>query len=196
MATNSGNLLSFRCSEQLDIVTARAKFFAHYGFGADGGYEAQWVGIRIGWIRLVLPNTPGRVRAMPRHDLHHILTGYPPDWRGETFLAAWELASGHGRYWTARLICLWAFALGLLAHPRQLFRAFREGRKHRSLYTLQLDPWDLAYTLSEVKSLTRIRRSPFLDWPLFLCWSAISQLWLLGMPALILAGLLLVLAAG
>ena len=131
---------------------------------------------------------------MPRHDLHHILTGYRPDWRGETFLAAWELASGHGRYWTARLICLWAFALGLMVHPRQMFHAFREGRKNHSLYTLPLDPWSRAYTIKDLRGLMQVSRNTLLDGPLFLWWAAVSQLWLLGAPALILAGLFL--AAG
>ena len=81
------------------------------------------------------------------HDLHHMLTGYAPDWRGEVELAGWELASGgcawHLFYWFDRLAL---GVLGLLTAPRALLRGLRVGWRHTNLYgmspkgALRIDP--------------------------------------------------------
>jgi hypothetical protein len=69
------------------------------------------------------------------HDLHHMLTGRPPDWRGEVELAGWELASGgcrwHVLYWLDRLSLA---ALGLLTAPGALLRGLRAGWGRHNLY--------------------------------------------------------------
>ena len=43
---------------------------------------------------MTFPNTDSRKRAVPLHDLHHILTGYKTDWMGEAEIGAWELRAG------------------------------------------------------------------------------------------------------
>lgn len=69
------------------------------------------------------------------HDLHHLLTGYPPSWRGECELAGWELASGgcrwHLFYWLDRLTFL---LLGLLTAPLATLRASARGLRMRNLF--------------------------------------------------------------
>ena len=39
---------------------ARARYFEVNGFGADGGYAADWVDFKLGPIPLPFPNTDGR----------------------------------------------------------------------------------------------------------------------------------------
>lgn len=107
---------------------ALQRYFAQYHF-ADGGYTERWFRIKLGPLFIPLPNIPARVRAVKVHDVHHVLTGYRADWKGEVEIGAWELASGCGRYWVAWLLNAGSFTIGLVLYPRALWRAFREGRR-------------------------------------------------------------------
>ena len=48
--------------------------------------------------------------------------------------SAWEGGAGLGGLWVAWAICVPFFALGLLLQPRRVLRAYRRGRRSRSLF--------------------------------------------------------------
>src|SRR5262245_50514331 len=102
---------------KLTLRAARDVYFSENGFGADGGYSAAWVDFKLGPLPMPFPNTPGRVRAVQHHDLHHLITGYGTDIRGEMEISAWELGSGCKDYWTAWQLDLAALAGGVAAAP-------------------------------------------------------------------------------
>ena len=68
-------------------------------------------------MTLKIPNTEGRRRAVRIHDLHHVVTGYQTDLRGEAEIGAWELASGCLRWPAATVLNLFALAIGLVIAP-------------------------------------------------------------------------------
>ena len=115
--------------DDMTLGEARALFFARSGLGREGGYSDRWVRVEARPFPFYFPNTRGRVRAAKLHDLHHIALEYKTDWPGETEIAAWEIASGCGRYLWAWLLNLGAFTVGLVLFPRRLFRAFIRGRR-------------------------------------------------------------------
>jgi hypothetical protein len=120
--------------EHLTLHDARALFFARSGLGAEGGYSDRWVRVEAKPFPFYFPNTRSRVRAAKMHDLHHIALEYETDWPGEAEIAAWEIASGCGRYVWAWLLNLGAFAVGMVLFPKRLFRAFVRGRRAANLY--------------------------------------------------------------
>ena len=77
------------------------------------------------------PNPPARRWAVRRHDLHHVVTGYDTDYRGEIEVSAWECGAGLGRNYVAWLIPPSLFLLGLVVRPRSTWRAFQRGRACR-----------------------------------------------------------------
>ncbi len=184
---------------------ARARFFSDSGFTADGGYGDDWAEAAFGPVRYRVPNTPARVAALRRHDLHHVATGYTADWRGEAEISGWELASGAGSYPYAWLIALWGLFTGLLRHTTPTIRAFLRGRRSENLYrpgpaleallsepvsALQdrlsvlpadADPWAGRSALARAGDLLALTG-----------WSALSLI--LGVVSLLPAGLLIALA--
>lgn len=111
----------------------RDAYFVAAGLPADGGYEDDWVKIELRGIPVfAFPNTAARRRAVPFHDLHHVLTGYRTDFSGEAEIGAWELASGCSG--AALQLNLRVFGLLVPFRPRRLFRAFVRGRHSRNLY--------------------------------------------------------------
>jgi hypothetical protein len=120
-----------------DDMTARegrALYFATGGIPADGGYEDDWVKLKMGPIPVGFPNTEGRRRAVKLHDLHHVLTGYGTSWTGEAEISAWEIASGCASYTAAWVINLGGLFIGLVVNPRRTRRAFLRGCGANNLY--------------------------------------------------------------
>lgn len=113
---------------------ARARYFEHNGFGADGGYDDRWVHLALGPIPASFPNSPARVRAVKYHDLHHIVTGYSTDIVGEFEISAWEIGAGCKGFVAAWVLNLAGMAGGAVTAPRRILRAFARGRRSGSLY--------------------------------------------------------------
>src|SRR5579859_5609468 len=137
------------------LATARAKYFAANGFGADGGYDAPFVDFKLGPIPFPFPNTDGRRRAVRYHDLHHIVTGYHTDFTGELEIAAWELGAGCRAFPTAWLLNLGGTAMGAAVAPGRTYRAFCRGRRSRTLYGRPLPPL-LSSTVAEARRHCRL----------------------------------------
>jgi hypothetical protein len=115
---------------------ARARYFEANGFGPDGGYADPWVDFKVGSVPFPVPNTKARMRAVPYHDLHHVLTGYATDFKGELEISAWEIGAGCKGYIAAWQLNLAGSATGAWLIPGRLWRAFVRGRGARSLYGL------------------------------------------------------------
>lgn len=126
------------------------------GCTRDDWYPGNVVSLRMG--RWSVPIFPILRRDGPIviHDVHHMITGYAPTWRGEGALAGWELGSGgcrwHLLYWFDRL----TFALlGLLLAPITTLRAFRRGLGSRNLFGLDANEV-LRMDVAEVRRFARV----------------------------------------
>jgi len=116
------------------LLDARTELFARSGIDPDGGYAKKWVKLPLGPIAFAIPNTKARKVAVPFHDLHHVLTGYATDWKGEFEISAWEIASGCADKSFAWMINLQGFAAGTVVFPGSTFRAFIRGLRTENLY--------------------------------------------------------------
>jgi len=119
-------------SDSLLMEKARNFYLAANGFSVRD-YDASTFRIGILGMRLKLPNTAGRKRAIPLHDLHHVLTEYGTDWVGEAEIGAWELRAGCNSFITYYLNG-WAVLIGLFISPGRVWRAFRAAKGQRTLY--------------------------------------------------------------
>lgn len=124
----------------MTVEEALNRHFVETGIHAEGCTRSDWypgnmVSLKIGGINLPIFPILRRNGPIVLHDLHHMLANYPPTWRGEAELAAWEIGSGgcrwHILYWIDRLSFL---LMGLAAAPRAVWRAFVRGRGSRNLF--------------------------------------------------------------
>ncbi len=113
------------------VKDALPVYFSKYHF-ENGGYDLKWFKIKFGPVYIPLPNTKGRIAAVKIHDIHHLLTEYKANIKGEVQIGAWELASGCGRYVAAWVLNFGSISLGLLMHQRTMYRAFMDGRAVRT----------------------------------------------------------------
>jgi hypothetical protein len=77
----------------MPIETARTsllRFRQDHGLDPVAEHRRIWLA-KLGALIVPLPNFRWRREILALHDLHHLLTGYEPDFEGELSLAAWEL---------------------------------------------------------------------------------------------------------
>lgn len=125
--------------------------------GLDPAYDtaATWP-FTIGPVTIPMPNFSWRRAAIQRHDLHHILTGYPFTMRGEFQVATWEFAAGRYPHWGATLLLLPLVVMGLFWSPTAVWRAFVRGRGEMSLYRPELRDAAARHSLDCLAARTRV----------------------------------------
>lgn len=186
-----------RVMSEETLAEARRRFFASSGFASDGGYDDSWAHAEFGSVPYTVPNTRIRAEALRIHDLHHPLTGYRADWRGEAQISAWELGSGGAAsYPYAWFIALFGLLTGLIGAPQATWRAFQLGRSTQNLYG---DPDPMRWLAHPVEEVRRELRGTAAQAPrrrdalFFLGWSvlaaALAVIFALGSPLLVLAAL-------
>jgi len=164
-----------RYDDALTLRAARAEYFARSGFD-ESSYVDPWVRLQAGPLRLWMPNTAARVRAVRLHDLHHVVTGYDTSWTGEGEIGAWEVASGCARHVAAWHLNLLAMAIGLAIAPRAVFGAFVRGRRTRNLYREEFGDAMLGETVGGMRRRlgldTGPRRTSAAERTAFAAWAA------------------------
>lgn len=165
------------------IAEARLQYWRDNSFGDDGGYNKVWEVIKVGPIPFPIRNVDGRKQALRFHDIHHLVTGYKTDLRGEGQIVAWEIAVGCGDKWFAWLINFQGLLIGLL-HPKVCLQAFARGRRSKGLYQRQWDPAVLDMTVPTLRAelgLDAAEVAPTTtDKALWAMWMAVSIVGQLG----------------
>jgi hypothetical protein len=117
--------------DSLPMKEARDLYLAANSFSVRE-YDASTYTIHMLGLNLRFPNTPSHKRAIPLHDLHHVVTGYSTGWIGEAEIGAWELRAGCNSFITYFLNG-GGVLIGLFISPRRVWRAFRDARGQRTL---------------------------------------------------------------
>lgn len=127
-----------RFAIQNDSQTPRdllPSFYKQYQLDDDGGQSSSYVRVELTKkISLYFPNFPARRKAIFKHDVHHMVTGYTSTFKGETEIGAWEIGSGCRHYWAAFALDIAAITPGIVFNPAGVYRAFVRGRRTKNLY--------------------------------------------------------------
>jgi len=122
-------------SSELTLRQARDLFYKTHGFPEDGGVSKnKWSPIGCRDLKVYLPNFEWRKKAIPYHDLHHIIAEYQFCPTGEFQVAAWEFAAGKYPNIFTTLFCIPLVSMGAFLIPSRQFRAYIRGRRSRTLY--------------------------------------------------------------
>lgn len=123
--------------ETMTLREAKAFFYKKNRFPSDGGVSKnKWAPVACRDLKVYLPNFKWRRKALPYHDLHHVLTGYEFRPTGEFQIAAWEFAAGKYPNIYTTLFCIPLVSLGAILIPARTFKAFVRGRKSKTLYSV------------------------------------------------------------
>ena len=138
------------------------EFYSKYGLGPDGGQTSSSVRIELTKnIILYIPNFKARKDAVLMHDIHHIVTGYPSTYKGETEIGAWEVGSGCRGDWAAWALDMSSVMTGLLFNPLNVLKAFARGRRTKNLYHRTVTEAEaLDMKLADLKKILLLEKYP------------------------------------
>lgn len=114
------------------VRDGRDAYLAENGFSV-AAYDDAWTEASFFGLDFKVPNTRRHRRALMRHDLHHVATGYGTDLAGEAELSAWEIRTGLRGVdlYVGSIIVAGAMA-GLVLYPRRTLAAWRQGREAKA----------------------------------------------------------------
>jgi hypothetical protein len=115
------------------IEEAISNFYDQNDFGDDGGVSKKIAWLKFGFFSIPIPNVESRRQNVYLHDISHIVTDNDTSWKGESAVAAWEIASGGwGKHAILWLMTLWAMGLGAVFYPSNVLTSFKKGLTMRN----------------------------------------------------------------
>jgi hypothetical protein len=121
-------------SSEISVGEALERLSLADGFLNPAGQNRKWRYFEVLGFRIYCYNFAWRKKVLAFHDLHHVVTGYPCTMRGEMQVATWEFAARRCPSLASNLFCLPLAAAGVVLMPRRMVRAYRLGRRSRSLF--------------------------------------------------------------
>ncbi len=136
------------------------EFYRQYDLGDDGGQSNPFVRIEFTKkFSLYIPNFKARKKAVLKHDIHHIVTGYKSTFKGETEIGAWEIGSGCKNYWIAWMLDMSGMMSGFLFNLPGVLKAFARGRRTKNLYYhIISDEEALDMTVDEIREILLLNK--------------------------------------
>ncbi len=153
------------------------KFYATYHLPENGGVNDKTFGVPLPFFPLTLPNFNWRRKRLYIHDLEHILNKQDTTWRGEMFIASWEIATGFWRYFPLCIFPLWTMGFGLWKHPSSVYKGFNKGSHDTGIAALNFSRENLLLLkVEKLHELTENKKSSnkLLIYLRLLFWSVVS----------------------
>lgn len=136
-------------------------FYVQYNIPENGGEDDKTFEVPLPFLKLILPNFSWRKKMLHVHDLEHILNQQDTTWRGEIFIASWEIATGFWKYFPICIFPLWTMGWGLWKHPSSVLKGFKKGSADRGIANLEIPKNQLlTMNLEQLRELTESKATP------------------------------------
>jgi len=172
----------------MTIKEALNVFYNENDIPNDGGVDDTFFIFKVFGLKLKLPNPEFRRKALYIHDIQHVVHGCDTSWKGESFIAGWEISTKMWKHIPIGLLGIWAMGYGIWLHPREVLEGYKKGLLQTGIIDLDSSKKELlSMEISELEKL--ILREKEINWEfskklLFIGWILTSQLILLGPFAL------------
>lgn len=114
------------------------QFYKQYNIPEEGGVDMNSFIVPLGFIKLKLPNPGWRKKKLHIHDTEHIINEQDTSWKGEVFIASWEIATGFWKNFPVCILPLWAIGLGWWLHPSSVVKGTRRGLSDQGIAGLNM----------------------------------------------------------
>ncbi|MEE9407901.1 MAG: hypothetical protein V3V28_07485 [Polaribacter sp.] len=160
----------------MTVAQSLQQFYTENNFKNDGGKSDDFFELKFKLITLKLPNSQFRKDVIHVHDIQHILYNCDTSWKGEAFIAGWEIGSKMWKHFPIGFMSLWAAGFSLLNYPKEVLKGYKEGIKCKGIIDLpHTEEALLKLSLNEIKELIKKEETLSFSWWKFLFWSVISS---------------------
>ncbi len=159
------------------ISNKLSEFYRNNNLAIDGGEKDSYFYLKFKLFKLKLPNSDFRKKVVYIHDIQHILYDCDVTWKGEAFIAGWEIATDIWKYFPLGIMSLWATGFSFLLHPKEVFRGYKQGLLCNGVIDLKISKKEiLNLSISDVKNLIKRKQPKQFNWFVFLFWILTAEL--------------------
>ncbi|WP_298878856.1 hypothetical protein [uncultured Polaribacter sp.] len=159
----------------MTVSESLQQFYKENNFPNDGGENKDFFELKFRFFTLKLPNSQFRKDVIHIHDIQHILYNCDTSWKGEAFIAGWEIATGFWKHFPIGFFSLWAMGFSLLIHPKEILKGYKTGLNTKGIIDLKINKEDLLkLSIPELKEIIKKDETTKMNWLLFIFWSLIS----------------------
>jgi hypothetical protein len=161
----------------MTISQSLQQFYKENNFKEDGGESDAFFELKFRYFTLKLPNGQYRKDVIYIHDIQHVLYNCDTNWKGEAFIAGWEIGTKMWKHLPIGLVSLWAMGFCLLNYPKEVFKGYQEGINTIGVIDLKIEKEALLkMSLPELRKRIQKTKNKQVNWWVFLFWGLMSEL--------------------
>ncbi|WP_299623975.1 hypothetical protein [uncultured Tenacibaculum sp.] len=161
-------------------------FYIENNLAEHGGENENFFYLHFKLFSLKLPNSEFRKKVVYIHDIQHVLFDCDTTWKGEAYIAGWEIATGIWKHLPIGIMSIWAMGFSLLFYPKEVIDGYKKGLHYNGLIDQEIDKSSIMnLTVDEVNALllkktpTAFNRLKLTFWIIFSVGILISPLLLM-----------------
>lgn len=118
------------------------QFYKENGIPDNGGEDDDRFSLVVFGINVILPNFKFRKEIIHIHDIQHILNNCDTTWKGEAFIAGWEVSTGLWKRFPINILVFWTMGYSLWSYPVSVLKGFKRGLNHKGIIDLGISKSD------------------------------------------------------
>lgn len=127
----------------MTIAKALQQFYIKNNLLQNGGEDENTFELKFKLFTLKLPNSQFRKDVIHIHDIQHVLYDCDTTWKGEAFIAGWEIATGLWKKLPIGIMSIWAMGFSVLNYPKEVYQGYKAGLKVTGIIDLKLSKEEL-----------------------------------------------------
>lgn len=153
------------------------EFYIRNNLPEDGGENKDYFFLTFRFFSIKLPNSDFRKKIVYIHDIQHMLYNKDITWKGEAFIAGWEIATGIWKKLPIGFMSLWAMGFSFLIHSKEIIKGYKEGLLVRGIIDLNCPKKEiLNYNIDTLRLKIKKEKPKKFNILHYSFWVLISQL--------------------
>lgn len=171
----------------MTIQQALHEFRSANNLALDGGINDAYFKLKFALFTIKLPNFDFRKKVIDIHDIQHILYNCNTSWKGESFIAGWEISTKIWKHFPISFISLWAMGFSFLNYPKEVIKGYKAGLKCKGVIDLSISRSEiLKLSVEDIRNLITKHKSTKFNYFIFILWVVFSEI-IFFFPIIILA---------
>jgi hypothetical protein len=159
----------------MTISESLQEFYKKNNLSKNGGENDAFFELKFKLFTLKLPNSEARKKVIYIHDIQHVLYNCDITWKGEAFIAGWEIGTKMWKHFPIGLMSLWAMGFSLLNYPKEVLKGYKIGINNKGIIDIDISKKEiLKLSKSELQSILKKEKTKNVNWIYFLFWSLLS----------------------